>query len=521
LAAVAVSVAVFVVPDAKAAGPSSGCKAAVTPGGQISMFPAWGGSPSALRLACVFEHDTAANDVADAFTIHDFSNVLWHNGAARPVVVDAAGIAPGATSFTITDCTGLTGYVNHSIELVSPWDAGSSTLAFAFSPAFETSISAGCVVTTSVPDTAGAPAGTTVTIDNAPGPRAVNDATVIGTALTSPTANFTASDVGLSVTGPSIAVGTAIAGVGTTTTATLSAPAEANGTNLTLNFGATYVSTSHRAVIDGGHPANNKVSSTGAKFGPDDVGLRITGDGIANPAYILSVAGSTATLGPGTPVTVDAFPGHQLFIGDPSITAPTNETLNPSTQVLTGDMEVQVDPSFFAEPGVHSCSQNILEPVHLAGFWEDLAAAPPPVGQAGSMIGRIAVFGTFSFAWATVWQRPALTPGDPIADRHYDIVFAPGLLAPLTGTCPVTATSPPWTLSLGISANSQSQTFAPPGRPGTHQLRLVKDNGQAGSTTTAFLTSESPLGLYSGPNFNRLCIIPAGPPTAGLTCGTG
>ena len=72
-------------PSADAVVAASGCNVGTTPAGQISSYPAWGGTQSGLRIACIFKAETGASDVSAKFTVHDFANAVWHNGAARTV----------------------------------------------------------------------------------------------------------------------------------------------------------------------------------------------------------------------------------------------------------------------------------------------------------------------------------------------------------------------------------------------------------------------------------------------------
>src|SRR5262245_46488711 len=63
----------------------SSCKNSGTPAAEMGHYPAWPGSQSYLRIACIFNRSTGGSGdfVSSTFTIHDFSNVRYHNGAAR------------------------------------------------------------------------------------------------------------------------------------------------------------------------------------------------------------------------------------------------------------------------------------------------------------------------------------------------------------------------------------------------------------------------------------------------------
>src|SRR5262245_63774426 len=91
----------------------NGCKSTTTAGAGMGHYPAWPGSQSYLRVACIFDHSTAGGGdfVSSTFTIHDFSNAVWHNGAARTF----AATANTASTITVADCRGAGSWVNRSI----------------------------------------------------------------------------------------------------------------------------------------------------------------------------------------------------------------------------------------------------------------------------------------------------------------------------------------------------------------------------------------------------------------------
>lgn len=76
-----------------------------------------------------------------------------------------------------------------------------------------------------------------------PGSRSVSDATTAAGSptLTSASAAFTSADIGNSITGVNIPVGTTIQGVTNSTTVTMSANAAASASNVTATFGASTV----------------------------------------------------------------------------------------------------------------------------------------------------------------------------------------------------------------------------------------------------------------------------------------
>jgi len=122
---------------------------------------------------------------------------------------------------------------------------------------------------------------------------------------------------------------------------------------------------------------------------------------------------------------------------------------------------------------------------------------------------------------AYVVEMPATT--DPlIGGAHYNIVF-PNVPTSLA-LCPSTATSPGTALSIGINSLGVSQAAIPTGvgRPNTGQLRSTRATN-AGSNSTVYITDDiNGAGtLWTGPEFNRFCSIPVGPPVINFVCGPG
>jgi hypothetical protein len=208
---VALVAALLVIPlvAASAGAIPSGCKGTSVGGAGIGWYPGNPGAQSALQVACRFDASTGTSMVANKFTIHDAGVAQYHNGAARTVALNGSSVPAGATTFTLASCAGITGYVNRPITRSPfPNPAAADTVQLK-ARTFVKSISAGCVVTLSHPTVATAgpgadipiPGGTQFRIDNTIA-RSVDDAVTNGTAtITSATANFTASDVGLSVSG--------------------------------------------------------------------------------------------------------------------------------------------------------------------------------------------------------------------------------------------------------------------------------------------------------------------------------
>ena len=383
---------------------------------------------------------------------------------------------------------------------------------------FVKSISGGCVVTLNKPTVASIPALSSLKIDNAIA-RSVDDGvtTAASTTITSATANFTIADEGLSVSGTNIPGGSKIAvgGFVNATTVNLDTPANTSGTAQVLTIGGTLEVTTTRTVDDATHTAVNKVTSPAAKWKADDVGLKLTGSGIAANCYVLSVAGTSATTATNC-VTVDALT-HSDTIGDPTATAPAD-----GDGVMNQGVQLDLKPSLVA--GSNPCANDDAEGFQIVASWRNPGnfvtgafATQPPSTKA---IGQLAIPTSVLKYAAFIIERPALTPGDPTGAAHYDIVF-PNVPTGLA-LC-ASATSPGLGYSIGISGSTPTIASLPTGtgRPATAQLRAIRDNNEAGSSTTAFLTSEDPSHVYSGAPFQRLCIVPAGHPTVNFQCGTG
>jgi hypothetical protein len=465
----------------------------------------------------VFQHNTAVDEASNATTLHDFSNVTWHNGAARTVT--AAIAVPAGVSFPVTDCRGVLGWVNRTI-----------TSSGGIAPrTFVTSIAGGCapngVVNLNQPLIgAGLGAGQTLKIENS-NPRSFTDASFTGggNIVTSNLANFTNADVGLSISGTQVPLGATIASVAANT-ATLTVPFVFDGfgpfNNQTISIGDTYQATDTRTIDDATYTALNQITSSAARFKPDDIGLQVYGTGIANPCYITARTPTIATLNSGC-TAADAPVVHTVTIGDPSATAP----LNGETVM---DYGTQLDLTPTLVPGTRPCTDDSVEGFHTAGTWVNpgsfttgpFANQPPNTKAIGEILVNTRLPGLFYAGF--VIEVPALTAGDPISAAHYNLTFPNTPI--MVAECPPTATSPGLGYSMGVVATtpSESSLQLATGRPGTDQLRSTQDNAQTGSTTTAYLTSEDPAHpLVDTGQYHRICIIPAGPPTVGFACGTG
>ena len=531
-AAALLAVPLIAAPAEAAAIPST-CRGQTLAGAGIDWFPASPGAQSALQVSCRFDASTGTSQVANSLTIHDAAVAQYHNGAARSVTGNASPIAAGATTFTITNCVGLTGYVNRPISRIPVPNPPAVDTVQLPPRAFVKSISAGCVVTLSEPTLltppvppalpgtpVAVPGGTQFKIDNAIA-RSVDDAVTYGTTtITSATANFTAADVGLSVDG-AVAPGSTIATVVNSTTATLSSPTVTATTGQVLYLGNSLLSTSTRQVNLASTPSTTTVNSARAQFKVEDVGLPITGS-CTTPAYtipantyILSVAAPVATTSGGL---VAGAVGCNITIGDPSVTAPVNGEMM-ATQLIQMDL----NPAFAA--GVDECANGTLEAFSFPGQWMNPGSFvgglfnTQPAGT--KAIGQILFRNAGGASSAYVIERGPFTAGDPNGSAHYDLVFP---LIPISFAICASASSPGVALSIEVKPVTLAQGNLPAGtgKPGSVQIRGIRSSPTAGYTDSVTITSNDPAITYApAAEFTRLCIFPAPGGNASFQCGRG
>ncbi len=518
-----------------------GCNLSATPGAEIGHFPSMPGSQSGLVVSCVFNNQPATNQVASAFTFSDFSNAQYHNGAAR-TVSSVGAIAIGATTFTIANCEGITGWVNNTITR-SPFLTNALLAATGLTTGtFVKSISAGCLVTLSQPAIGAMSAGQVFRIDNFHARRMANTATACAnvdfasgsTNILSAALNFTAADIGLSVTGTEIAPDTEITAVvapnATINNATLAADTCATPfTTITLGASSNVTSTRH---CRNATRTATVITSTTCKFTSTDVGLPVYDEdsaaGIPASRYITSVnaLGTKATVAAGgmTLVTLPAV--FDLIVGDPTVTAPNG--VATGDEVATQGINLDLSPNLVA--GSQACSAENPEGFGVVASWKNpgefTGGAPfnsPPgdLATGYKVIGQI-VFATSSVSFS-IWVVETSNPLLP-GDFTFSIVApnAPTTLAMCVGTL----TSPGLAYSLRVMAQTAGVAMLPPGtgRPGTAQVRALKPAATygAGYTTSATLTSDTAGVVYSPlAQFTRLCNYPAGSATASFRCGNG
>ena len=567
---------------------TDGCNNTTTVAALISWYPANPGSMSALKINCSFNNNTGTSKVSASYTVHDQRYAQYHQGAGRHITVASTGV--GATSITASPGitgTGMAAWVNRSIS--GPNIAPRT---------FVTSIS-GDVLTLSecldvrqesptpeVPCDAAMSGGETVIVENAPGARSVDDGVGApsSTTITSAKANFTAADIGLSISGEGIPPQTTITATPTATTATISNALSASGLASTgdpvVTIGGArvacndhsgafidpattpYCVTNTRSVTEATITSATDITSSVAIFDVTDVGLEVSGECGQNtsttaddnpiPAgtYILSTTVGVATTTGGLP---SGDTGCTIIVGEPNGNAPADGDV-----VLDQQVQLDLKPSLVGGSG--ECADEQPEGFSIVATWRNPGSFITPLAltnaQPGAMhtagypgatptkaLGQI-VFDTSAADFAAfVIERKQSSPGpqgvtadyptglDPLAPPHYDIVvpFAPTGLAVCTGT----ATSPGLTFSLGFHAttNTQSTAAAGTGRPGTGQMRNIMGSGfgaptSGGYTGIAKVTSDVPAAATNHftplSAFTRTCFYPAGfPNPANFQCGPG
>jgi hypothetical protein len=496
----------------------NGCKSSTTPGAEMGHYPAWPGVQSYLRVACIFNHSTAGSGdfVSSTFTIHDFANVNYHNGAARSITFSGGG-GIGTTSFTTADCRGLAAAVNRGIT-------GTGIPTRAFVTSFTGGCAPGGTVNLNRPLTAQA-AGTYL-VENS-SVRSVTDATLsaVSPHVTSLTANFTAADTGLSFTGTNVGNGVTMTFLSATTADLSVAPTA--GASQVVTIGGTLdgsgtptagVSTT-RTFNDGTFGGGGTtITSTTPRFFVSDIGLRVAGTGITQPCFITARTNTVATL---SSACNDNSAGLKtVTIGEPTRTAPVN-----TDTVFNQGVQLPLNPTLVA--GSAPCTADESAGFGIEGTWLNPgsfvggAFATQPAST--KAIGEILVTTSVITYGGYILEIPGGLGIDPlIGAYHFNVVF-PNVPTGLA-LCPSTATSPGLGFSIGVNATTVSQAAIPTGvgRPGTAQLRSTR--ASTGATAfTVFITDDiNGAGVnWTGSEFNRFCSLPAPPAVIDFTCGDG
>jgi hypothetical protein len=493
----------------------------------MGHYPAWPGSQSYLRIACIFNHSTGGSGdfVSSTFTIHDFENAVYHNGAARNMS-NPAVVALGSLTIPVADCTSALAWVNRTIS--GPGIAART---------FVKSITGPCTPTgtlnLNLATTAAIPANSTLQVENS-SVRSTNTATVqaVTPMVCDPNANFLAGDTNLSIDGTDFAPGTVISvnpsapGCVDTNPPPTPVATPPIDTAQVITIGGTLdggspgaiAPSTTRQIDDASSVALNTITSPAARFLVSDIGLRVSGTGITQPCYIASRTGGVATLSSNCS-TISAGP-NLVTIGDPSKTAPaTTDT------VLNQGVQLPLSPTLV--PGSQPCSADNSSGFGIEGTWRNPGNFVPNSGFAvqppnSKAIGQI-LFSTSVISYAAfVVEEPALN--DPAnASYHFNIEF-PNVPTGLA-LCPSTPTSPGLGFSIGINGTAVSQAALATGvgRPATAQLRSTRAS-TTGSTSTGILTDDingTGVKWTSVADFQRLCSVPAGTPNINFTCGDG
>jgi len=523
----ALALALLAVPASPAGAVVSGCTptasgtGAAVPGAEIGEYPATPSGQSFAKLACTF----TAGAVSAKFTMHDFENAFYHQGEARKVVTSAA-TPVGGSNVTLNAASGaaLGGFVNHGI-------AGQGVPGRAFIKAVNTSTRVLTLNTPTVaavagdPTTGPIPVGATLSIDNGTS-RSVADATIKNTTtVTSAKANFkpgtvaAGGDVGASIQATDIPENATITAVVSPTQITISAAGTGPATgdlNQVLTIGATTQTTSARTANDATYQAGNKVTSVAAAFKGDaqgDIGMPVTGPGIAAGAVITAIVGNQATLSAAVTVTSGA---KTITVGGPSRTAPANGDSFQNWGAM-----LDLNPALVA--GSNKCALNKPESFGIIGVWMNpgsfdpntnigplqFGVQPAATAAVAQVLLKTAVV---SFAGYVI-QRPA---GDATkAAPHYDITF-PNVPTSLA----LCAASPAGVgVSIGTNATTSSQAAIPSGvgRPSTAQARGTKPLASGSAVTTATFKSDDPAKPFTAIGS---CTVFA-TPTVDFHCGNG
>ncbi len=466
----------------------------------IGEFPAIQASQSGANIACTFTNsaDPALNEVSYNFTYHDFENAAYHQGAARKVTLTAATAIGGtvltaaAGNFTATD-------INHPVGALSVTNTA-VVPARAFIKA-QTATTA----TMNIPAAVAIPIGTVVSIDNDTF-RTVDTAsfTAASATITSTTANFTAADIGKTISATNIPEYKTITAVASTTSATMSAAATTTGAAQVATIGGSTTASSARSV-SGATQTTTVITSATAAFRATDVGLPVSGTGLAVGARITAVTATTATVTPAG--TANAI-AHDIVIGAASLTAPKNG----SAAVTLGTI-LDLTPALVA--GQNACSLNKPEGLALSGQWMNPGSFVTGAGTqpAGQVIAQILFKTSVTSFSGWVVQVPT-DASKPVP--HYDVAFP---LLPISlakcGAPNAVNVLAKYTMLAGSSSQSELPTGV--GRPSSAQIRYLGPNGGVTTATTAKLVSN--LAAPKNWVFTGNCSM-AGAPLATFNCGS-
>ena len=493
---------VAIVAAATLMGPLALRAGAITNACTNGMFPNQPGGNSELSIACTLT--TATGGGGNAYTIEDFPDAVWHQGAARLSAADG-NITAGSATITSATARFAATDVNHII-------AGGLLPTGTFITAFTNA--------TTVQINAVAPVGSTtttavLTIENGTGRSATGSTTSGSKTVTSTTANFTAGDVGRVLSATAIPHGDTIATFTNATTVVLTTAATATSANKAISIADLPTLTSARQIKDGHTTsASVNVTSATAVFAATDVGLPITGAGIPAGDYVATFTNAT-TIKLHVAATATST-AAVLTIGAPNSGAPLN-----GEAVAQLSSKLSLDPTAFggAVDGVPPCTANVINASSISGYWNNpgsfaaVAGSSTDAKNKGPVIGQI-VYPTSVLSFGGyVTQVKAATAGETQTLAHYDIVL-PSLL---TGAVVCPAPS-----AVGVASVFRfDATSVNQGVTGVGDLRALKDfpAGTATKSTTAYVhvIKNPSTNLFTG---STAC-TETYPGTAAFTCGNG
>lgn len=466
-----------------------------TGGAGISQYPNDPGGQSSLRVSCTFTTATATSSTF--WKVEESPEVVWHPGAGRTVV---------ETSTTTNTVTSAAGHFSATADLNHPISGlGIPGRAFIISVS-------GTTATLNVSGVV-AHAGATLIVENSDA-RSVADATFSGSTVTSPTAHFTAADIGKVITGTQIQHATTITaqtgGAATLSkpSTTCSAPALAADCKIVSLDPKTTLTTARQ--VDDATASGAVLTSAQAGFGATDVNLAVTGTGVPAGDFIKSVSGNTATLN----VAPTLGTNKVVTIGQPNAAAPAN-----------GDQAAQLNAELALSPhlvqGQPNCALNSVQGFAESGKWENPGAfngtalgSSTDASIKGPVVGQILYpTSVISFA-AYVVKVKAAVSGESQTLAHYDVVFP--LLPTSIAACPS-----PSTAGTGSSFAFNATTAAiggiatGVGAPTTNVLRAFLDDITGTSKTTSIFFHNLP----TGAPFVSVSCTEANPGIVDFGCG--
>lgn len=447
-----------------------------------SMSPKVPLSQSAFSVACTTDVSVTPSLNMNRIEIGDITNAAWHRAGARTATVAAAAVGVSTLVFT---------------PALTAADVGREISGTGIAPGTFIKTAAGAI---SRKTAAAVPAATVVTIVHSRS-RQLNDASCVtaNTTLTSPGGVFSATDVGLSVTGGPYGPQARIVAFLTPTTVTVDAngtvalnqaPAtaclDANtsiaGVQDVINIGSTkyspatalttsYPDTYTRQIALGAAPSGTLGTHGGACSGSTitlnsggggtfaaDVGLPVffkKSTGFATDAIarkVNSVTATTIVMSAACPSALPVGNATDAVIGVRAGGAPANDAT-----MATLNSTLNLNPA--QEPSQDECAKNTYEGFSLSGEWENpgsyvrplVIGGPLPVST-GQILFRTSVV---SFAGYVTYRTTGMQVG-----LHNAFVFPllPTGLALCAPTPPVTTNKTLVSLKFGASTGGGENT---------------------------------------------------------------